>query len=1046
MNLSELSVRRPVFATMMSLALVILGAVSYTRLGVDLLPEIERPTVTVFTSLPGAGPEEIETAITQPIEEQLNTIAGIDEMRSVNREGFSFVRITFTLERDPDAALQDVRDKVSQVLRRLPEGTDPPTISNFDADSMPILAVAISGPQSLRELTEFADTRIKDLIGTAPGVGQVTIEGGRKRAVNIWLDARKMEAHGLTAEDVRRAIQSQNVEIPGGRITRGAREDVLRTMARVEQVREFEEIVVATDPQSQAPIRLRDVATIEDGTEEVRGVSRLNGREAVTLFVQKQSGANLMTTARAVKERLAEIEEILPAGSELVILQDASVFVEASAAEVQQHLVLGGVLAALAVLLFMGSLRSTVISAVAIPASLVATFTAMYALGYTLNNITLLALTLAVGIVIDDAIVVVENIHRHMSEQKISAFRAAIEGTREIALAISATTLSLVVIFAPIAFMSGEIGRLFSSYGVTVAVAVLVSLFVALTLIPMLASRFLRQEHVEASSGPKTGWRAIPERLNAFLDERYERLVAWALDHRLAVGLLSLGCVVLSVPLFFLVKKDFIPDDDQSEFEIVMELAPGTAFESTDALLRELEPQIASLPGVKNVLASGGDTRGGSGSATRASLYVGLVPIHERELSQEQVMLAARRIFARHPDLRTNIRPINTSGIGGGGGYGGKIRMNIRGPDLGQLEAYLAQLLAALRGDPAFVDVFSSSADRLPEVQVRIDRAKAADLGIDARTVAETLRILVGGEIVSAYREGDERYDVWLRAREEDRDGIQAVGRLPLRTRSGGLVPLENVAEIVEAQGPTVILRLDGQRQVMLSANPAPGVPLADAIARARRHVEEANLAPGYDVVFSGAAKTMQETAVEFVFVLLLSMVFVYMVLAAQFESFVHPVTILLALPLTLPFALLSLVLLGESLNVYSALGIFLLLGIVKKNGILQVDYTNTLRERGMPLREAILRANRARLRPILMTTITLIAAMLPMVFAQGAGAASRGALAKVIVGGQLLSLLITLLIVPVAYSFFDEIQTRLRRGRSEDREDETIEPAAAAS
>src|SRR5690606_8615682 len=599
---------------MLTTALVTLGAVSYSRLGVDLLPNVERPTVTIFTSLPGAGPEEIETAITQPIEEQLNTIAGIEELRSVNREGFSFIRITFTLERDPDAALQDVRDKVSQVLRRLPEGTDPPVISNFDADSMPILAVALSGPQSLRELTEFADTRVKEHISTAPGVGQVTIEGGRKRAVNVWLEARRLEAHGVTAEDVRRAIQSQNVEIPGGRVNRGEREDVLRTMARVERIRDFEDVVVAFDPTTSAPIRLRDVATVEDGTEEVRGVSRLNGREAVTLYVQKQSGANLMATARAVKERLRELEPLLPPGSELVILQDASVFVEASAREVQNHLILGSLLAALSVLLFMGSLRSTVIAATAILTSLVATFAAMYALGYTLNNITLLALVLAVGIVIDDAIVVVESIHRHMVERGISAFRAAIEGTKEIALAISATTLSLVVIFAPIAFMSGEIGRRFSSYGVAVAVAVLISLFVALTFVPMLASRFLRGEKSAATE--TRGWRALPERINAVLGDRYERLVAWALDHRIAVGLLALVCVLLTIPLLVVVKKDFLPDDDQSEFQIAIELAPGTGIAATDRILRELEPKIAALPGVRNVLVSGGDTRGGSGSAT----------------------------------------------------------------------------------------------------------------------------------------------------------------------------------------------------------------------------------------------------------------------------------------------------------------------------------------------------------------------------------------------------------------------------------------------
>lgn len=1045
MSLAELSVRRPVFATMLSLALVVVGAIAYGRLGVDLLPKIEQPTVTIFTSLPGAGPEEIETAITQPIEEQLNTIAGIDEMRSINREGFSFIIITFLLEREPDAALQDVRDKVSQVLRVLPEGTDPPSVSSFDADSTPILAVAISGPQSLRELTEFADTRVKDLLGTAPGVGQVSIEGGRKRAVNLWLDARKLEAHGLTAQDVRAAVQGQNVEIPGGRVTRGEREDVLRTMARVEQIRDFEELVVATDPSTHAPIRLRDVAEVEDGTEEVRGVARLNRREAVTLSVQKQSGANLMETARAVKERLEELRDILPPGSEMLVLRDSSVFVEKSAEEVQHHLVMGGILASLAVLLFMGSIRSTLIAAVAIPASLIATFGAMLAFGFTLNNITLLALTLAVGIVIDDAIVVVENIHRHMVERGISAFRAAIEGTKEIALAVSATTLSLVVIFVPIAFMSGQIGRLFSSYGVTVAASVLVSLFISLSLTPMLASRFLKAGKDEKEHVPKAGWRAIPDRINDWLDGRYERLVAWALDHRLLVTSIAVLCVGLTVPLLLLVKKDFLPEDDQSEFEINIELSPGTAFTSSDALLRELEPQLAAVPGVKDVLVSVGDTRGGSGSATRANIYMGLLPLDERSVSQSQVMLLTRRVFARYPDLRTTIRAINTSGIGGGG-YGGKLRMNLRGPELAKLEEYLGLIMGRMRADPHFVDVFSSSADRLPEVQVRIDRMKAADLGIDARTVAESLRILVGGVIVSAYREGDERYDVWLRGRPEHRDGMAAVGRLPLRTRSGELVPLENIAEITEEKGPTIILRLDGQRQVFLSGNPAPGITLAAAVARAEQIVQEANLPPGYDVRFTGDVKTMEETAMEFVFALLLSMVFVYMVLAAQFESFVHPVTILLALPLTLPFALLSLLMTGESLNVYSALGIFLLLGIVKKNGILQVDYTNTLRAQGLPLREAILKANRARLRPILMTTLTLVAAMLPMTVAQGAGAASRGALAKVVVGGQMLSLLITLLIVPVAYSFFDELQARLRKGGAPEEEADAEGPRELAT
>lgn len=1026
MNLSELSVRRPVFATMLSVALVFLGAISYRQLGVDLLPNVEMPVVSVFTPLPGAGPEEIESAITQPLEEQLNTIAGIEEMRSVNREGFSYINLTFSLDRDVDAALQDVRDKIGMALRRLPEGTDPPTVSSFDSESTPILAVAISGPQSVRELTEFVETRVKDVLATTPGVGQVTIEGGRRRAVNIWLDGPRLQAYHLTATDVKNALQAQNVEIPGGRLTRGSREDVLRTLARVEEVKDFGKLVIASARSTGAPILLEDVATVEDGTEEPRGVSRLNRREAVTLTIQKQSGANLVATAHALKERLAALKESLPPGSELLVLRDNSIFVEESAAEVRFHLVLGGILASLAVLLFMGSIRSTLIAAVAIPASLIATFSVMSAFGFTLNNITLLALTLAVGIVIDDAIVVIENIHRHMEERGVGAVQAAIDGTREIALAVSATTLSLVVIFLPVAFMSGQVGRLFSSYGVTVAAAVLVSLFVSLSLTPMLASKFLGKA---VHHGPRTGWKAVPDRITGWLDARYVKMVGWSLDHRLIVVGLAVICVASTVPLFLLVKKDFVPEDDQSEFEISVDLPTGTSFAAAERTLAEIEPQVAALPGVRDVLASIGDTRGGSGVATRAVIYVGMKELGEREVSQQDAMDAARGIFVKYPDLRATIRSLGNLALGGGG-YGGKLRLGLRGPELATLESYTAKLLKAMRSDPRFVDTFSPSADRLPEVQVKIDRLKAADLGIDARTVAEALRTMVGGEIVSSYREGDERYDVWLRVREDDRDGMNAVARLPLRTRSGGTVPLENIATLVEANGPTLILRLDGMRQAFVSSNPAPGVALGEAVDAAKALVEKLNLPPGYDVKFSGSAETMEETARDFGLALVLSMIFVYMVLAAQFESFLHPVTILLALPLTLPFALLSLILTGETLNVYSAFGLFMLLGIVKKNGILQVDYTNTLRAQGMGLREAILEANRARLRPILMTTLTLIVAMAPMTVVQGPGAASRAALAKVIVGGQALSLVITLLIVPVAYQLFEELQGWIARRR----------------
>jgi hydrophobic/amphiphilic exporter-1 (mainly G- bacteria), HAE1 family len=1022
LGIADVSVDRPVFATMMSLALIFVGALSYTRLGVDLLPSVERPQVTVFTSLPGAGPEEIESAITQPIEEQLNTIAGIEEMRSVNREGFSFVILTFGLERPIDESVQDVRDKLARVVRALPEGTLPPVISTFDAESEPVLAVALAGQQSLRELTEFAETRVKDLIGTAPGVGQVTVEGGQRRSINVNVDAKRMAGVGLTVDDLKRAIQSQNVEIPGGRVTRDAREDVLRTMARVKSPKELEELVLARADGS-APVLLRDVATVDDGVAEVRGTSRLNGHAAVTLTVQKLSGANIVLTADAVKARLKALEPNLPAGTEMLVLRDASRFVEESVAEARFHLIGGACLAALVVLLFMGSWRSTIVAAVAIPASVIATFTAMYAFDFTLNNITLLALTLSVGIVIDDAIVVIENIHRHIQEKGQSPKVAAKEATREIALAISATTLSLVVIFLPVAFMKGQIGRLFHSYGVTVAVAILVSLFIAVTLTPMLASRVLKPHSADARP---SALERLSASLTTRLDARYAAMVRWSLRHRLVVVIVAVVCIGAAVPLYLTLASDLIPEDDQSEFEISIEMPTGTSFAATDDLIQEIEPQVQQLPAVKDVLVTIGDARG-TGNATRASIYVGLLPLDERDVSQQDVMNAARPLFARYPDLRVTIRSINNSGIGGGG-YGGKLRLSIRGPDLAELEKILNGLLKDLRGDPRFVDASSPSADRLPELRVHPDRKKAADLGILPATIAETLRVLIGGDIVSSYREGDERYDVILRARLQDRDSLESIGQIPLRTRSGELVALENLARIEEAKGPTLILRLNGMRQVFVSANPGQGTPLSVAKDAMDDVILNANMPPGYDTLFMGAVQTLEETRREFGLALILSLIFVYMVLAAQFESFLHPVIILLALPLTAPFALFSLWVLGETINVYSIFGMFMLFGIVKKNGILQVDTTNQLIARGMPLDEAIVEANRLRLRPILMTTMTLIAAMAPMTIAQGPGAASRAALARVIVGGQALSLVITLLIVPVAYSLFEAMRARMRR------------------
>jgi HAE1 family hydrophobic/amphiphilic exporter-1 len=1033
LGIADVSVDRPVFALMMSLALVVVGTMSYLRLGVDLLPEVERPQVTVFTTLPGAAPQEIESAITQPIEERLNTIAGIEEMRSVNRDGFSFVILTFNLERPVAEALQDVRDKLAGLARVFPEGTEPPEISTFDSESTPVLSVVVSGPLSLRELTEYAETRVKDVLATAAGVGAVTVEGGRRRAINVVVDADRLVALRLGILDVRAALEAGNVEMPGGRVTRENREDVLRTMARVNSVSELEDLVVARRMAADGrvgQVLLRDVARVEDGTVEVRGTSRWNGTPAVTLSVQKQSGANIVATAQAVKKRVDMLRATLPAGMNLLVIRDASVFVEESVAEARFHLVGGAFLAALAVLVFMGSWRSTLIAAVAIPASIVATFSVMRAFGFTLNNITLLALTLSVGVVIDDAIVVVENIHRRMGKDALSPIEAAKLATREIALAVTATTLSLVVIFLPVAFMTGQVGRLFHSYGITVAAAVLISLFVAFTLTPMLASRFLQAPRAGASLSPLEHWAM---KIMHPLEHAYARAVDWSLRHRALMLLVSLLIVLSTVPLFRAARSDFIPEDDQSEFEVSIEMPTGTSFQASDEIVASVEREIARLPGVTGVLASVGDARG-TGSATRATLYVALSPIHARQQTQADVMQQARKVLSRAPDLRVTVRSLNNTGLGGGG-YGGSLRIAIRGPDLQKLEDILRRLLKEMRADPAFVDVFSPAVDRLPEMRVIPDRQKAAELGLSSRELAETLRVLVGGDKIGSFREGDERYDVVLRAELDDRNSLEAIGRLPLSTKSG-LVSVQSVAQVEEALGPVLILRLNGVRQVFLSGNPSPTTTLGAAVDRARVILDGLNVPPGIDTLFIGDAKTLEEARREFGLALLLSLVFVYMVLAAQFESLLHPITILLVIPLTAPFALVSLLVMGESINVYSIFGMFMLFGIVKKNGILQVDTTNQLVSSGMDVHQAIVEANRMRLRPILMTTLTLVAAMAPMTVARGPGAASRAALARVIVGGQALSLLITLLIVPVAWSLFHDAQKRFakrREGTSKD-------------
>ncbi len=1024
MSLADVCIRRPVFATMLSMALVVLGFFSFRQLGLDLYPNVDFPTVTITTTLKGASVEEMESGVTKPIEEIVNTIDAIDVLRSTTKEGVSIVVVQFLLEKSGAVAAQEVRDKVSTIVSELPTGTDTPIVEKFDVDAQPVMSVTVAGNRNLREVTEIAKKQIKEVIETVGGVGAVIMVGGRERAVNVYVDPERMAAYEISIPQVREALQKQNIELPGGRVDQGNRELVLRTMGRIADVETFADLIVAY--YQGRPIRIRDIGRVENGVAEPRSLARLNGKNAVSLIVKKQSGTNTVTVVDSVKAKLQEIRANLPGDIATEVVTDQSRFIKRTIEEVQHHLILGAILVALTVWLFMRDVRSTLIASVAIPTSIIATFTMMRYMGFTLNNITMLGLVLAVGIVIDDAVVILENIFRHVEERGEPPLSAASTATREIALAVMATTLSLVVIFLPIAFMGGIIGRFFRSFGVTVAFSIAVSLLVSFTLTPMLSSRFLKPKTKEHSA--KEG------RFYAAIDRFYGATLRWSLRHRWVIMLLALVTTLATVPLMKIVGVSFIPNDDQSEFEAIVQTPGGYTLERTDALFQELETKFRALRGVQDIQTMIGDTTGktrpGQGDVTSGSIYVRLVDLRDRDYTQFDVMADARKLLARYPDLRVSVQGV--SAFRGGGTRQSDIEFSLLGPSLQRLTTASDEIAAKLKSTAGFVDVDTTLSVRKPELRATIDRERAAELGIKVEDIAETLGILVGGEPVSKYKEEDEQYDVWLRAEKNQRSDAADVYALTVWSPQAQLVKIYSVLNLDEQIGPAQIERESRQRKVGIFAN-LNGIPLSVAMQTVKQAVADLELPSTYEVRFSGRAKALGETLGNFLTAFLLSLIFMYMVLAAQFESFLHPITIMLALPLSIPFAILSLVVLRNPLDIYSIFGLFMLFGIVKKNGILQVDYTNTLRAGGMARDAAILEANHARLRPILMTSVMLVLGMLPMALGRGPGAGSRASMAKVIIGGQTLCLLLSLLVTPVAYSLFDDagrlhMTARLRR------------------
>ncbi len=1048
-KLAETCIHRPVFATMLIMAMVVVGISAFMRLGVDRFPSVDLPRVSVRTTLPGGTPEEVETEITQKIEEVVNTVDGIDELRSITGPNRSLVIATFRLDRDIDTAAQDIRDRVATVLSRLPAGTDPPVISKFDNDSQPIITFALSGPRTQRELTELADKIVKVQLERSPGVGEVNIVGGRSRTMNVWLDADRLAAYKLPVQAVADAIARQNVNVSGGNITGEQEEQLLRTVGRIYDEAGFNELIITRI--NGVPIRVSDVGYAEDGAAERRSEARLDGQPTVLVEIRRQSGANSVAVIEGIKANLDAVRSALPPDVSIQTIRDQSTYIYAALHEIEVHLVVGGVLACLVVLAFVRSWRSTIIAGVAIPTSLLATFGVMWACGFTLNGVTMLALVLMVGIVIDDAIVVLENIYRFVEEKGVTPFEAARQGTAEIALAVLATTLSLVVIFVPVSFMSSISGRFLYQFGITAAAAVMVSLLVSFTLTPMMSARLLK-----APPGRSPGDGGTAHSRSGFywyIDAAYTWLLQWAMRLRWLVALVAVAAMLSAIPLYGIVQQEYIPSDvDEAEFEVRVTGPESMSVSAMDDVMRRVEADLADMPQVAMVQSNIGG--GFLGSANSGSMYVRIAPHEQRRFSigrllrettrgrpwaawqgnytQRQVMSDIRSRLRKYRDVRVSIRNFESFRIGGGNF---DIDFVIRGPELEQLAFYAEALRDKANAMSGIVDADTTLKLDKPELRVRIDRDRAADMGIDARDLGSALRIMVGGdEEVSRFRDPalNEDYDVRLRLTEGFRNNPELIDSIFIPRPIGEPVQLASLATVEFGQTPSRIDRLDRQRSVNLRAGVAPGYAQADRIQALRDAAVDLGLPPGYTTAVTGKARELETTFREFLWAFLLSIIFMYMILAAQYESFVHPLTILLSLPLCLPFALFSIYISGGTLNLYSALGILVLFGVVKKNSILQVDHMNQLRQRGMNRAAAIIAGNRDRLRPILMTTLTLVAGMTPLLLGTGPGAEERYSIAVVIVGGQSLSLLLTLLVTPVAYSYLDDLQRLLGWQRAE--------------
>ncbi len=1017
MILSDISIRRPVFAAVVMLILVTLGAASYRWLSVEMYPNVEIPYLSIVTKFPGSSPESVEREVSKRIEETVNTISGVKHIYSFSSEGLSTVLVEFRLEEKINEVAQETRAKISEIRGQFPKGIEEPIIQKYDLNAQPVVSLALqSSNLSTRELTVWAEKKVKRRMESIPGVGKVDIVGSAKREVNVIIDPTRLQALGLGVDTIVNGLRSENVNTPLGRLNDKGTEYTIRVSGKPSRAEDFRDMVVAE--RSGRPIRLSEVAEVRDGVREQRSLGLVNGKPAVAFDIRKQSGANVVNLVDEIKKRITVLQAELPPGVSLILVRDASIPIRESLHDVQLSLIIGAILTILIVFCFINSWRSTVITGLTLPISIISSFIIMKFMGMSLNMMTMMALSLAIGLLIDDAIVVRENIVRHL-ENGEDHFSAARNGTSEIGLAVFATTMSIVAVFVPVAFMKGIVGRFFFQFGITVAFAVLVSLLVSFTLDPMLSSRW--HDPAIEMKGRRRGLAAYLDRFNEGFErmaDRYQTLIVWVLDRRKSVMITAGAAFVAGLAVFALLESNFMPTFDTSEFQVFFKTAPDASITETENRLKAMLDIVKEFPEVSSTYASIG--AGDNGTVRSGILYVKLKDKSSRNRSQSEIQNLFRERLLKIPGILITVTEADRLA-----GEEKSLKVTIRGTDIGLLKNYAKQLRDEMYGIKGIVDMEISMEHDIPEYRLSVDREKAMNAGVLTDDIVRTVGALVGGEVVSTYDDEDgDAVEIRVRLPEHLRKDPDQVRDLQLTVMGRGpnlvLLPLENIVTYDTHETPSEINRQDMSRQITIGGN-VQGLALGTAVERIKEVSKKIKFEPGYTVGFVGESEDMRETFAYMAEALILAVLFVYFILAAQFESFLEPLAIMFSLPLSIIGMAGMLFLTGDTLNIMSLIGLIMLMGLVTKNAILLVDYAKNLRSQGMDRRDALSLAGRTRLRPIMMTTLAMIFGMLPLAFKIGTGAEMRAPMARAVIGGLLTSTVLTLVVVPVMYTLLDD-------------------------